>query len=95
MGVKNGNKGIEMTKQEYEELAFAQIIRDRDIAWQDIDGIKETIRQCFDRGFSLFDCVDYNKLTEEVSPHLDEDYALKRMSEISSKYNTDTATKSD
>ena len=48
--------------------------------------ITDSVIKLQDKGFSDKDILSYMSCTEEVSPCLDEDIALRRMKEISKKY---------
>jgi hypothetical protein len=52
----------------------------------DVLPILNDIDRMKDRGFTVEDAAAYVLCIEDVSPHLDEDVALARMSAISKKY---------
>ena len=67
-------------------MKLKQAIKKLDFHENERPYVEQCLRQCFERGFSLDDAVRYTKTTEHVSPDLDEEIALKRMSEISKRY---------
>lgn len=57
------------------------------------DELLEEIKKLEDRQFSAQDAAAYLLSSEEINPDLDEDYALSKMSKISSKYPLKTKSK--
>lgn len=81
-----------MTEQEFERNVLDRLsipvpvddnIFERLSAWV---SIRYAIHQLYEFEFSIDDAVAYMKCTEEVNPHLSEEIALSRMSQIGNKY---------
>lgn len=60
-----------------------------DFPAEEAEGIDQCILQLYRSGFTVKDAAAYCRCMEEVNPSLDEDVALKRMSYIRSKYDTE------
>lgn len=56
------------------------------VSGDDLSHIKNTIAQLCAKRFSVGDAISYCACLEEVSPNLDEEMALVRMSRLNTKY---------
>ena len=52
----------------------------------DLDALVAQAEGLMDKGWNVWDVLEYISCTEEVNPKLKEEYALQRMKNISSKY---------
>lgn len=72
-----------MSEDEQVKLAFLRLPV---IPADEHECVERGLRQSLRRGISLDDAIKLQYYTEEVSPHFEEAFALKKMSEIYAKY---------
>ncbi len=75
---------MKMTREEFITNVFARIKTVTD--HRDQENVMAGILRLYLEGFSVIDACALLDCFEEVNPHIEEEYALKRMAQIRSKY---------
>lgn len=76
-----------MTKDDYTSRALGALTYNPDPPDpRDVEAATRCAGDCFDRGFTLIDAIRYLSVLEHVDETVPEAIALKRMQEISRRY---------
>lgn len=75
-----------MTESDFLKTVMKYLRSGYELDPSNIESIENTIKQCYQRGFSVNDAFRYSSWTEEVNPDISEELALRKLKAISQKY---------